>query len=307
MKIVSDAIGEKESAILARAITRKHSTQSYFTARLMVDRSLVDDCFRAYAYFRWVDDIVDDNGKSPAERQRFIKTQIKLMESLYNGKNSEISHPEERMLVDLIRHDKRKNGYLESYIRNFLAILEFDSHRKGRRISGEELSWYSSKLGRAVTDVIFYMVGGGRIYPSRSNQYLAAEAAHITHMLRDYVDDIGSGYFNIPKEYLDEKKLSPEDIDNEDFRDYVKQRVELARRYFSEGRKYIYNLDVLRCKIVACWYCARFEHVLDTIERDKYKLRPRYDSRNKIMMYTKMALLFFKVGLRHFFRKKVDK
>ena len=44
------------TAALARAITRAGSKQTYYTARLMVDKALVDDFLKAYAYFRWVDD-----------------------------------------------------------------------------------------------------------------------------------------------------------------------------------------------------------------------------------------------------------
>ena len=47
------------TASLARSITLAASKQTYYTARLLVDRDLVDDFFRAYAYFRWADDIVD--------------------------------------------------------------------------------------------------------------------------------------------------------------------------------------------------------------------------------------------------------
>ena len=31
----------------------------------MVDRDLVDDFLRAYAYFRWMDDVIDVTSKSP--------------------------------------------------------------------------------------------------------------------------------------------------------------------------------------------------------------------------------------------------
>jgi len=48
----------KRTADLARTITRASSKQSYYTARLMVDKDLEVDCFRAYGYFRWVDDMV---------------------------------------------------------------------------------------------------------------------------------------------------------------------------------------------------------------------------------------------------------
>ena len=49
--------------------------------------------------------------------------------------------------------------------------------------------------------------------------------------------------------------------------------MNLARQYFCEGKRYLDELEVLRCKIVAYWYCARYEGVLDTIERDSYILR----------------------------------
>ena len=51
----------KDSAALARSITQASSKQSYYTARLLVDRDLVDDCCRAYGYFRWADDVVDES------------------------------------------------------------------------------------------------------------------------------------------------------------------------------------------------------------------------------------------------------
>ena len=47
------------SARLARSITWHASKQTYLTACLLADRNLVDDCLRAYAYFRWADDQID--------------------------------------------------------------------------------------------------------------------------------------------------------------------------------------------------------------------------------------------------------
>jgi hypothetical protein len=39
---------------------------------LLADRALVDDCLRAYAYFRWADDAVDIALQSEKERTDFI-------------------------------------------------------------------------------------------------------------------------------------------------------------------------------------------------------------------------------------------
>ncbi|HLO33618.1 MAG TPA: squalene/phytoene synthase family protein [Anaerolineales bacterium] len=45
--------------ILASSITKAASQQTYYTIRFLVDRERVADAFRAYAYFRCVDDTLD--------------------------------------------------------------------------------------------------------------------------------------------------------------------------------------------------------------------------------------------------------
>ena len=47
------------SQALAAAITKAASKQTYYTICLFVDREHVDDAYRAYGYFRWVDDVLD--------------------------------------------------------------------------------------------------------------------------------------------------------------------------------------------------------------------------------------------------------
>lgn len=74
------------TAILAQSITRTGSKQTYYTARLMVDKELVNDFFRAYAYFRWVDDIIDIESRSTSERISFIKSQRALIDGLYKNR-----------------------------------------------------------------------------------------------------------------------------------------------------------------------------------------------------------------------------
>ena len=64
----------------ARSITRASSTQTYLTAILLADRDLSDDCLRAYAYLRWVDDVVDISTTTRQERVGFIERQKMLVE-----------------------------------------------------------------------------------------------------------------------------------------------------------------------------------------------------------------------------------
>lgn len=288
-----------DTAALARSITRASSKQSYYTACLLVDKDLKDDCCRAYGYFRWADDVVDAESQSKENRIAFIERQRKLIECSYSNERPGGLTPEEEIVADLIRHDRGENSGLRSFIFNFLAIIEFDAHRKGRSISQRELTWYSDCLGKAVTDAIQYFVRNGHPYPTADNRYRAATAAHITHMLRDMVLDMDEGYVNIPHEYLEEHGIGPEDVDSVPFRAWVRRRVEQARAYFHDGKRYIDGLDVLRCKIAARWYCARFEGVLDVIERDGYVLRAEYNERSRLSTWLRMAWLAVNITIRH--------
>jgi len=290
---------KNDTALLAHTITRSSSKQSYYIACLLVDRDLVDDCCRAYGYFRWADDVIDLNSLPKQERVSFIERQNDLIELLYRGEIPTDLCPEEEIIADLIRHDRGKNSGLQSYIRNFMAILEFDAQRKGQPINQQELTWYSDCLGRAVTDAIQYFVGNGFPYPDDTNRYLAAKAAHITHMLRDLISDLDEGYINIPREYLEEHDLNPQDIESPLMRAWVKTQVQLARKYFREGKRYLDQLDVLRCKIAGYWYCVRFECVLDAIEKDGYILRTDYNERRKLSTRLKLVKLALSLIIRH--------
>ena len=84
------------TAALARTITWASSKQTYYTARLMVDKDLVDDCYRGYAYFRWADDVIDICSQSDDERISFVKRQRELIDRLYRGERpDDLSHPDD--------------------------------------------------------------------------------------------------------------------------------------------------------------------------------------------------------------------
>jgi phytoene/squalene synthetase len=289
----------QESADLARSITRTGSIQTYYTAKLMVDKDLVDDFFRAYAYFRWIDDVIDITAESDEERRSFIAHQSQLIADLYEKEEVADLQPEEEILRDLIFNDRGEDSGLQSFICNMFAIIEFDAHRKGRLISSEELDWYVNTLGKSVTDGLLYFIGNGSAYPEYENRYQAGVAAHISHLLRDADQDNQDGFFNIPSEYLIEQNIKQDDVDNPAYKDWVRGRVDQARVMFEEGKKYLDGLEVLRSKIVGYWYCARFEVVLDTIEADGYRLREEYHERRQIRTWLKIIWLGISLSVRH--------
>jgi phytoene/squalene synthetase len=289
-----------KSALLAHRITWEGSKQSYLTARLLVDRDLVNDCLRGYAYFRWADDMIDLTLNTSADRSQFILRQKMLIERLYCGERPADLCPQEQMLADLIAHDRGPDGGLRTFIDNFMKVIEFDAQRKGRLVSAQELNLYTAWLAEAVMDGIQYFIGNGHPYPRTPERTLAVTGAHLVHMLRDMPEDLPAGYVNIPAEDLREYGISPDDVESKAFRRWVQVQVEKARACFRSGRRYCDSLDVLRCKLAGAWYCARFEWYLDAIPRDGYRIRSSYPGRKGMKVWLEMAGLGLTVTLRHF-------
>ncbi|MBI5838893.1 MAG: squalene/phytoene synthase family protein [Chloroflexi bacterium] len=264
---------------LAPFITRAASKQTYYTIRFLADRERAADAYRAYAYFRWVDDVLDAEAGPSPERREFVQRQKSLLEECYRGESPRDASPEEKLLVELIRHDGEKNSGLQSYLRNMMAVMAFDAERRGRVVSQSELNEYTRWLASAVTEAMHYFIGHYCYSPHNEARYLAVTAAHITHMLRDTLDDVQAGYFNIPREVLEANHIAPQDVGSDAYRAWVRGRVQLSRTYFEAGREYLNQVENPRCRLAGLAYTARFEGVLDSIEREGYLLRAAYPER----------------------------
>lgn len=264
---------------LAIDITRSASKQTYYTILFFADRDRVANAFRAYAYFRWVDDVIDGETDASEPGSTFVARQNALLDDCYRG---EIPHrlcAEERMLADLVRGDTEKNSGLQIYLRDMMDVMIFDAGRRGQAISQAELSEYSHKLAKAVTEAMYHFIGHEVPAACHEARYFAVTAAHITHMLRDAVEDVQNGYFNIPREVLAQHGILPGDFASPAYREWVYGRVQLARRYFKLGQECTARVKNLRCRLAGYAYTARFEWMLDAIEHDNYCLRPEYPER----------------------------
>ena len=257
-------------------ITRAASQQTYCTIRWLVDRERIPDAYRAYGYFRWLDDRLDRPGIERPERIALVERQTRLIERGYQGDWPAGLTGEEQMVADLIRGDGEKNSGLRSYVRNMLAVMAFDADRRGRLISQAELAEYSRLLATAVTEALHDFIGHHCRPPRGDARYLAATGAHIVHMLRDTCADNAAGYFNIPREYLDAHGISPYAIESDAYRAWVRGRVHLARACFNSGKGYLAQVESLRCRLAGYAYIAGFEGVLAAIEREGHRLRSEY-------------------------------
>jgi phytoene/squalene synthetase len=267
---------------LAAKLTRQASKQTYYIFRLFADRDRLNQAYRSYAYFRWVDDILDAPAGSQEEKIAFAQRQRGLLNDLYQGVTPLDLNPPEEFLVDLVQSDPDPESGLYLYLDNMMQVMEFDAGRRGKEISQEQLDHYVQDLAVAVTEVLHYLIGHDQPGTQTEDRYHAVNGAHITHMLRDALDDAQNGYYNIPGKYLREHQITAFDVGTEAYRDWVCARVVLAREYFKTGRAYLSRLQNIRTKLAGFAYTARFEWMLRTIERENYCLRSEYPDRKKL-------------------------
>jgi phytoene/squalene synthetase len=269
---------------LASAITKEASKQTYYTIRLLVDRPRVEDAYRAYAYFRWVDDVLDAEAppRSVAgdaerfERLCFLDRQKSLLDQCLRGVVPQDASRHEAMLVELVRRADPLDARLEAYLRHMMLVMDFDVRRRGRLVSQAELNQYTSWLATAVTEAIHYFIGNGAAAPHDETRHLAVSGAHILHMLRDTYGDVRAGYFNIPREVLEAHSIGPADVHTDAYRAWVERRVQLARAHFSAGRSYFARVENWRHRLAGLAYIARFEWLIETLEREDFRPRARY-------------------------------
>jgi hypothetical protein len=144
-----------------------------------------------------------------SERIAFMNRQKAIMDSCFQGQRPDHLAGEEHMLAGLILGDQEKSSGLQTYIRNMMAVIDFDARRRGRLISRLELSWYSRFLASSVTEALLYFIGHDQHAPQNGARYLA-------------------------------------------------------------------QVENIRCRIAGYAYIARFEVVLEVIERMEYRLAPEY-------------------------------
>lgn len=270
------------NSALAAAITRRSSHQTYLTIRLLVDRERVAEAFQAYAYFRWVDDHLDQPAGSQTERLAFLKRQEDLVKQCEWGQVPSNLSAEEKLLVDLLRSDPNPQSGLRAYIQNMMAVMRFDTERRGRMITQDELGTYTHWLAVAVTEALHYFIGHRCPTPHDETRYQAVTAAHIVHMLRDTFEDTCLGYYNLPREVAEAGHITPQDFHSPPYREWVRYRVSQARHLFGQGKIYLSRIQNLRCRLAGFAYIGRFECVLRSIENEGYLLRPEYPERTHL-------------------------
>lgn len=271
-------------------VTRNASSQTFQTIRWLVDRNRRANAFRAYAYFRWLDDALDSQSVPAQSRQTLLSRQTHVIAGAFRGEPPLPANPQERWIIDLIASEPDRSSGLDQYVRHLMAVMAFDTERLGRFPSADELRNYSLNLAIGVTEAMHYFIGHDRPAPRRSDRYQAVFGAHITHMLRDMISDVRAGYYNIPGEYLTANRIAVDAFESIPYRAWVRDRVEMARACFAAGARYLAAVPSARCRYAGLAYMERFKTVLDSIETDGFVLREHYAEPGTISAWLSLAV-----------------
>ena len=283
---------------LAATITKSASKQTYYTIRFLVDPPRVADAYRAYAYFRWVDDTLDAGAGAPScsddaerlDRIQFLQRQASVLEGCLRGEPPAVACPQERMLVDLVRHTSPADVLLRSYLRQMMRVMDFDVRRRGRLVTSRELDEYTHSLAVAVSDAMHHFIGQGRDESSGDeDRYRAVAGAHILHMLRDTGTDVQAGYFNVPREILVASSIGPADVRSDAYRSWVGDRLHEADADLAAGAAYFARMRSRRHRLAGLGYIARFSWLIDRIRRDDLVLRSTYAGAMDLATRLRMA------------------
>jgi hypothetical protein len=214
-------------------------------------------------------------------RTRFLERQACLLDQCLHGGSPSRANAQEAMLLDLVGHADLTEWGLGAYLRHMMRVMAFDAHRRGRLITQAELDAYSGWLATAVTGAMHYFIGGMPNPPIDPAAYQAVFGAHSLHMLRDACEDVDAGYFNIPREFLEKRRIGPADIGSDAYRDWVEHRVRVASADLDAGAAYFARVPNMRHRIAGLAYLARFRWLIPTIAADGFRLRPCYPERRR--------------------------
>lgn len=255
------------SEVTAEAVTRKSTLFGYLLCKTFFRAENTLPLFQSYAYFRWLDDFVDQSNDSQESLVCFVLRQKNLIASWYNGESAQASNSRESFIHATINYDKTNEMQLHSMITNFIEAIEWDVSRRYSIVSKNDLGIYSLRLGRSYAEGLLFGLGmkaNDPAYDIAMNK--CGSAAHIAHILRDLSIDLNLGYVNISCEDMKLFDIDPLDPSLHGIGKWIAFSAEKAEALFSEGKIYQKTFPNIKSRLVFDIVCSRYLSVLRKVK-----------------------------------------
>jgi phytoene/squalene synthetase len=223
---------------------------SYYFGRLFFVSERREILYKAYGYFRWLDDIVDQAAIPRQQADEIIQRQSQLIAAWYEGRDSLQGQDTESLMKDVIQCNRPLGCPLRPMARGFLDALSWDVQRRYTIVEQEALDRYSQLLGCSYAHGLLFGFG---LSPVESRYqtivYLGGVASHLSHMIRDYEEDRELGYINISREALRRFQIDLDESQSANVRRWKRSLARKACAMFREARKQRNTLPTARARI----------------------------------------------------------
>ena len=259
-----------------KAVTARHARTFYF-ASLFLGKQKREACYAVYAFCRYIDDLVDEQGSTDdhsintlAVERAIAKWQNEL-DKVYTGQES-------RTPVMVAWADVLKRYSIPRELPNLLiAGCMSDLRPAVRYETFEELYDYCYKVASVVGLMTSRIFG----YTDSSAEKRAVDlgiAMQLTNILRDIGEDLENDRIYIPQEELTKFGLNEwslrEGTITPEFRSFMQFQINRAREYYESANIGISMLE--RDSRLTVWLMSyNYSRILDVIERNQYDVFSR--------------------------------
>jgi phytoene synthase len=260
-------------------LTQKRGTNFYLGFSFL-PRDKRNAIFASYAFCRYADDIVDEEGKK--NPKKLLVRWRRDLDICYKGK---AAHPIMIALRDSIKKFRIPKSAFEGLIDGCemdLSIKRYDSF--------EELLKYCERVAVTMSTISLHIFGIKNKKAEEYGKYLSL-ALQLTNILRDIGEDARKGRIYIPLQDLKKYGYSEEEllsgVLNERFRNLMGFQITRARAYYEKAYR------VLECIEEDSRFCtllmgAVYAKVLQSIEKSNYDV---FSKRHCLSFLDKAALV----------------
>ncbi len=286
---------ESEDLLRRAKASCKRSNKTLYMLTRIFPKEKRAPTFFIYYYFRELDDLIDRKELTYAERVKFLDHYRKRMDRLFRGEVLENMDRKEKSLLNFIAHNPNLAASMRPYMENLFEIMYFDSEKASKKtVSYNELIRYCYLTGGSP-----FMMAMSFLDPEineatkRKVAQTFGVGSELTHILRDFVKDVGQKSTKVTKKETIKFNLFKRGNKNDDgLRKFAKYRVEEAAKFFERGKKYIGEMPGLPLKMILVLYRWRFLSVLKKIEMRNYDLMLDYDKTSFAEYIASMRILF---------------
>jgi squalene synthase HpnD len=224
---------ENIGAPAAKAVQKKASGSSFYTAMRLMPAEERDAMFAIYAFCRKVDDVADDGVGTRAERHAKLEQWRSDLRALYAGATP---HPVRFLAPAIAKYGLRLEDFL-----SVLDGMDMDVTEDIVAPTIATLDLYCDRVASAVGRLsikVFGMDEG----PGFELAHHLGRALQLTNILRDVDEDAAIGRLYLPREYLEAmdccRQMDPAAIIAKPEIDAVCRRVAaLAHHHYDEAQR----------------------------------------------------------------------